>query len=106
MLTVEVIQFMRPNGRQVPHQLKIDDSCEAKYKELTELGLRLTCEQLMSRKVSQTIESPDFDFDIILTNGSDLAENKKALQDLILRFDVDEFHRIDAGYKAASERPF
>jgi len=100
MFIVDVVQFMRPNGRQVPHQLEVDDSCEAKYKELTKWGLRLTCEQLMNGKVSQTIESPDFDLDIILTNGADLQENKEALEKLILRFDVAEFHRMDANINA------
>ncbi len=98
MLIVDVIQFMRPDGQQVPHQLEIDDTCEPKYKELIACGLRLTCEQLMSGKVSQTIESPDFDFDISLTNGDDLNENKKALERLILRFDKDAFHKMDAAF--------
>jgi hypothetical protein len=97
-IIVDVVQFMRPNGRQVPHQLDVDDNCEAKYKELTGLGLRLTCEQLMNGTVSQTIECPDFDFDIILTNGADLTENKEALEKLILRFDAVEYHKQDELY--------
>jgi hypothetical protein len=100
MILVDVTQYMRPDGRQVPHQLEIDDKCEPKYKELTKWGLRLTCEQLMNGTVSQTIEGSDFDVDIILTGGSDMEKNKEALQDLILRFDVDEFHRLDANVNA------
>ncbi len=98
MITVEVTQFMRPDGQQVQHALEIDSGCTDKYKEITEYGLRLTCEQLMSGKVSQTIESPDFDFDITLTNGDNLEENKKALERMILRFDKAAYIEMDNAY--------
>jgi hypothetical protein len=92
-MIVDVIQYMRPNGRQVPLKLEIDDKCEAKYKEIINCGCRLACEQLQTLEASQTIENADlgFDFDIIITEGSDFNENEKALEDMILRFDIKSY---------------
>lgn len=75
-MIVEVTQFMRPNGRQVQHNLEIDDNCKESYDQLTKCGARLTGEQLMSGFVSQCIETKDGDFAMTLTNGRDLSKNK------------------------------
>lgn len=96
-MKVQVTQFMRPNGRQVLHELEIDDNCKEKYEEIVECGARLTGEQLRTGEVSQTIETVDGDFEIILTKGSDLAENKKALEKIILRFDKVAFEEWKNG---------
>lgn len=90
-MIVHVIQFMRPNGRQVRHTLEVGDSCKEKYQEIIECGARLTSEQLMSGVVSQTIETFDGDFALVLTNGEDLAENKRVLEVMILDFDKIAF---------------
>ena len=90
-MIVEVTQFMRPNSRQVQRGLEISDKCSSKYHEIVGHNLRLTAEQLMQGTVSQTIEDEDFDFDIIITKGSDLQENKEALEKMILRFDTNEY---------------
>jgi len=90
-MIVQVTQFMRPNGRQVQHELKVDDKCKEKYQEIVGCDARLTGEQLMSGVVSQTIETVNGDFDLVLTNGSDLAENKRALEKMVLDFDKDKF---------------
>ncbi len=99
-MIVDVIQFMRPHGRQVPLEVEVSDSCKEKYDLLTGYNLRLTCEQLMNGTVSQAVEGPDFDFDIELTGGSDLTENKAALEKLIMRFDLSAFATMEAAYKA------
>ena len=88
-MKVNVTQFMRPNGRQVLRELEISDGCISQYKAIGECKARLTAEQLMSGEVSQTIECENFDYDIILTPGSDFDENKCALEKLILRFDKE-----------------
>lgn len=100
-MKVEVTQFMRPNGRQVPHQLEVSDKCQEKYDEIVGQGLRLTCEQMMTGQASQTIEAEDFDFDIVITKGSDFDENKAELEKMILRFDkfkyqeqLKQFHEV------------
>lgn len=101
-MQVEVTQFMRPDGRQVAHQLTIKDDCEASYKAILSVGARLTAEQLMNGTVSQTIETNEGDFDITLTGGSDFTKNKEALEEMILRFDKDEFVKWDKGMREAS----
>lgn len=93
-MKAKVTQFMRPNGRQVQRELEIDDKCEPNYNRLTELGARLTCEQLMTGQVSQTIKTEECDFDIIVTKGGDLEENKKALEDMILRLDATKLEEV------------
>ncbi|GAF97702.1 unnamed protein product, partial [marine sediment metagenome] len=86
-------EFLRPNGRQVQHELDVDDNCKEKYQEIVECGARLTGEQLMSGMVSQTIETSDGDFDLVLTNGRDLAENIRALEKMILGFNKIAFKK-------------
>lgn len=88
-MIVKVTQYMRPNGRQVEHELVINDACKEKYEEMKDCGFRLAAEQLMPGTVSQTVEGSGFDFDIIITDGSDLQENKQKLEEMILRFDKD-----------------
>ena len=92
-MIVEVIEFRLPNGRQIPHELEIDDKCKEKYEEIINMKCRLTSEVLQTGEVSQAIEHSEFDFDIALTSGKDFDENKKALENLILRFNKDEFQR-------------
>lgn len=90
-MLVKVTQYMRPNGRQVEQELEIDDKCRDKYEKILDSGARLTAEQLMTGRVSQTIETDDGDFDIILTKGHDFEENRIALETMILRFDETNF---------------
>jgi len=94
MMLVDVVQYMRPDGRKVYHQLEIDDNCKSKYEEICSCECRLTCEQLQTGAVSQTIEHSEFDFDIILTKGHDFDENKKAIERLILRFNKQQFEKM------------
>uniref|UniRef100_A0A6M3KGV8 Uncharacterized protein n=1 Tax=viral metagenome TaxID=1070528 RepID=A0A6M3KGV8_9ZZZZ len=98
-MIVDVIQYMRPDGRKVPRQAEISDECQIKYDEIIECGGRLTAEQLMTGEVSQTIETNDFDFDIIITNGADFDENKKALEDMVMRFDKSKFDEYKREYE-------
>ena len=91
-------QFMRPDGRQVQHELEISDECKEKYQEIVDCGLRLTGEQLRTLEVSQTIEGPDFDFDMCLTNGKKLDETKKALEKMILRFDKTSYEAMQTQF--------
>ena len=89
-MIVEVTQYYRPNGRQVVHELEVSETCEGQYQSILECNARLTAEQLMTGTVSQAIECEDFDYDIILTKGSDFAENARAMEELILRFNTDD----------------
>ena len=98
-MIAEVTQFMRPNGRQVHHELEIDDNCKEKYQEIIECGARLTGEQLTNGAASQTIETVNGDFNIVITKGSDLAANKRALEVMILDFDKKAFEEWNAVFK-------
>jgi len=62
-------------------------------------GCRLTAEALRTGEVSQAVESPDFDFDIILTKGSDLNENREKLEEMIMRFDKIAFETMKEQYE-------
>lgn len=86
-MIVKVTQYMRPDGRQVEHELKIDNECKEKYQQILDCGARLTCEELRTLEISQTIECSDFDFDIVITKGGKLTKNKEVLEKMILRFD-------------------
>ena len=92
-MLVKVTQYYRPDGRQATHELNINDNCKEKYQEIIESCARLTCEQLMTGVVSQTIETPDGDYDIILTDGINFDKNKTALETMIMRFDKTEFDK-------------
>ncbi len=96
-MIAKVIQFMRPNGRQVEKELTIKDDCIENYKTILAYGARLTAEQMMSGMVSQTIETVVGDFDVILSKGTDLAENKMKLEEMILRFDKTAFLKWEEG---------
>lgn len=97
-MIVEITQYMRPDGRQVQYELEIGDECKQKYDEIVACGCRLTGEQMMNGQVSQTIEADDFDFDIKITKGPDLDENKKALEEMIMRFDTIKFKKMLSHY--------
>ena len=100
-MIIEVTQYMRPCGRQVQHQLEISDDCKEKYQDILDCSVRLTAEQLITGVVSQTISTSDFDFDICLTKGEDLQENKEALEKMILRFDKVACKKQQASFAEA-----
>ena len=59
MITLKVIEFVRPNGRQVEHALSVADSYKDKVDAIEKAGLRFTLEHLGDGGVaSVTIEKP------------------------------------------------
>lgn len=89
-MLVNITQFMRPDGRQVPNSCEISDALELQYKAILANECKLTAEVLMTGHVSQAIEYEDGDFDIeICSNEPDAP--KAALEKLIGRFKGDEF---------------
>jgi len=85
-MEVEITQFMRPNGKQVSGKIEISDDCQEQYDAIIAAGGRLTCEQLMSGVVSQTIEFTDGDVDMILTNPSKESKYREDLEKMIRRY--------------------
>jgi hypothetical protein len=79
-MTVEVIQFMLPNGRQVRQTTQVPDDCAPGYEAMRAAGLRLTAEMLTTGEVSLCIEHPgEGDYAI------DVVSNGPAVQDSIAR---------------------
>ena len=92
IMIVQVIEYRLPNGRKIEHDLELPDTCREKYNQLTDLGCCLTAEVLTTDQVSQTIEHEYGDYDITLTEESDLEHNKQMLIKMIMSFDIDNFN--------------
>jgi hypothetical protein len=87
---VELIQFMRPNGRQVPSSCEVSDDLASNYRALREAGCRLTAEVLMTGVVSQAIEHSEGDFAIELCQNAP-DKPREALENLLRRFNTADF---------------
>jgi hypothetical protein len=84
MKTITAIEFVRPNARQRPYEIEVSDEAAAKFELITNLGLRLTVENLNTGLFSTCIEVPDVG-DIYM----DLCvESKipKSLENMLIRF--------------------
>lgn len=82
-------RFIRPNGRQEHTQIEVEQDEFQKWKELSDLGFRMTVELLPNQVVNLCIEHPTYgDFDMELpSNGPDVP---LSLRTLLLRFDVKD----------------
>ena len=71
--TVDVLQYMRPDGRRVPMKTEINPAFEAPYRALLHRGWRLAAEHLSDGAVSITVEDNEQDFACeIVANGPDV----------------------------------
>jgi len=95
---IEITQYMRPNGTGVVHCLEVDDALKAKYESILSCGCELTCEQLMTEQVSQTISNDYGDFAIEVTAAGDLDAAFTALIKMIKAFDKDVFEAWNATF--------
>ena len=84
--------YTLPNGRRHNETIGLPDRLINKYQAIQDCGCRLAAEILSTGEVSQTITCDDFDYDIVITKGSDLEENKNALIEMIERFDAVRFY--------------
>ena len=67
MKTIELTQFIRPNGRKVEIFTQVSDSAYEKYAEIRNLSLRLTLERIPPNLVNICVEHQEFgDFDMAL----------------------------------------
>lgn len=74
-MTIELIQFLMPNGRQKAVQTDIDDSCQPAYADMIRHGARLECECLTTGEVSVTVSLNGEDKDISITpNGPEVQK--------------------------------
>lgn len=82
---IPFVQFLRPNGRQVPTSTMVGDAEYAAYQKLASMGFRLTVEELQNGIVSQCIEDPELgDFDMALSHNDESV--KTELSKMLLRF--------------------
>lgn len=88
-MTVEITQFVRPNGEQRVRHAEVPNDCAVGYESLRRHGCRLTAEVLIDGLVSQAIEHPEGDYAIEVTaNGPEVTE---ALHRMLREFDGVEF---------------
>lgn len=72
-MTVEVTQYMRPNGRAVLMHTDISDAFEAPYSVIRMRGWRLAAEHLQDGAISLTVEDDEQDFaHEIVANGPEV----------------------------------
>lgn len=72
-MTVDVLQYMRPDGRIVMMKTDISDAFEAPYSVIKMRGWRLAAEYLTDGNVSLTVEDDEQDFaHEIVSNGPDV----------------------------------
>ncbi len=87
-MIIEVVHYHRPNGEARPDFTQIDETLAGQYNQLTDAGLRVTSEVLMSGEVSLTLEHPglgDYDIEIVdNVPGAPVA----AVERMVSRFDV------------------
>jgi hypothetical protein len=72
-MTVEVVQYMRPDGRAVLMHTDICDAFEAPYRAIKMRGWRLAAEHLTTGDISITVEDEEQDFAAeIVPNGPEV----------------------------------
>lgn len=72
-MTVEVTQYMRPDGRKVLMHTDISDAFEAPYQVIRRRGWKLASEHLSTGEVSVTVEDDEQDFACeIVPNGPEV----------------------------------
>ena len=85
--TAEVIQFMRPNGRQVKQYTELPIEYKDTYNEMIEKGCRFETEVLMNGLVSITISDGEEDIWIeIVANGPKVQT--------AMGYALDNWHKI------------
>lgn len=73
-MKVNVMQFVLPNGRQVPVTIELPGDLTGQYATMKSCGARLTAEVLTTGEVSLCIEHPEYgDFDArVVPTGPDV----------------------------------
>lgn len=80
MNTIEVIQFLRPNGQRQVITTEVSDEAFAKYQELRRLGCEVHAESLTTGEVSMTVSNGHDDIDIfVCQNGPPVIQNLEAM---------------------------
>ena len=79
---VDVIQYMRPNGRKVMKTTKLPMDSLAAYQDMRKHGCNFGAEVLMSGMVSMTIEDPKNEMDVdieVIAKGKYIQKSMVAM---------------------------
>lgn len=92
-MRVNVIQFLRPNGRQVSQTTEISDDAAEGYAAMKEAGGRLTAE-CIGPNVSLCIEKPGINdyLQEVVKNGPAVPE---AIAKMLMEFDRAEYDAVE-----------
>ena len=78
--TADVVQFLRPNGRQKPITTQLPADTHDAYRAMLAAGCRFETEVLRTQEVSVTITRDEKDFDISVTpNGPEVQGGMVAM---------------------------
>ena len=87
MKPVKMIQFLRPNGRQVPVETDLPDNVADRANAIIATGYRFEIEELRTGEIHVTISAGDDDIvGILAPNGPGLHE---AIADMIAHFEYE-----------------
>lgn len=90
-MMIQVTQFMRPDGRQVPQTTNISNECQSRYEAILESKCRLTAEVLTDGKISLCIESKWGDYDMkLVSNGPEIITTIEAM---LQNFTIEKYEK-------------
>lgn len=90
MMTIKLIQFVRPNGLQIPVSTQLPDDCAAPAQVLEDLGLRLTAEIIPGGVVALCINHLEIgDYACELTQNGPAVQEK--LREMLLAFSREDY---------------
>lgn len=98
-MIAEILQYLRPHGRQVTRKVVIPDDCQKQYDLIHSCGCILACEQLMNERAVQYICNGDGDFASVITVAHKPKVAIKALIKMIKVFDKNKFEKWNAQFK-------
>jgi 4-diphosphocytidyl-2C-methyl-D-erythritol kinase len=78
--TVEVIQFLRPNGRQVQWKTELDINTKSLYDDMVQHSCRFEAELLSTGQAHTTISDGENDLDVIVVpNGPEIRRGMEQM---------------------------
>lgn len=90
-MKVNVIQFIRPDGKQVMQETDLSDDLKDKYELVRRSGLHFTAEAIGNGLVTLCLDHPvledDYDMEIV-SNGPGV---QSAMETMLGRFSEEEF---------------
>lgn len=99
MNTIDVVEFVRPNGEQRPQALEVSAEVSAKGAQIIEAGFRFTAEEC-GAFATFCIDDPKEGIDIVSEIIRSSAEVRRTVEAAITAFDLEKWTaEKEAGYK-------